>query len=217
VADSGLGLDEQRVKIEARCVENGWQLEHIYVDAGISGSVPLSKRPEGSRLLAILRPGDVIVAAKMDRCFRSAFDALTTIEGFKKRKISLWLLDLGGDVSGNGISELIMTVLAAVAQFERTLISERIKDAKRTLRRGNRHQGGKRPFGWVYGPVTGTGRARDLVPHEGEQAALAEIAAMREAGRTLVDIRDTLRARGFALCKQTVLNILNRQGEEAAA
>jgi putative DNA-invertase from lambdoid prophage Rac len=210
-ADSGLGLDEQRVKIEARCVENGWHLEHVYVDAGVSGSVPLSKRPEGSRLLAALRPGDVVIAAKMDRCFRSAFDALATIEGFKRRKISLWLLDLGGDVSGNGISELIMTVLAAVAQFERTLISERIKDAKRNLRRGNRHQGGKRPFGWVYGPVTGAGRARDLIPDEAEQAALAEILAMREAGVTLLAIRDALRGRGFAICKQTVANILSRQ------
>jgi putative DNA-invertase from lambdoid prophage Rac len=55
----------------------------------------------------MLRPGDVIIAAKMDRCFRSAFDALATIESFKKRRISLWLLDLGGDVSGKGISELI--------------------------------------------------------------------------------------------------------------
>jgi hypothetical protein len=26
------------VKIEARCVENGWQLEHVYIDAGVSGS-----------------------------------------------------------------------------------------------------------------------------------------------------------------------------------
>jgi hypothetical protein len=52
--------------------------------------------------------------------------------------------------------------------------------------------------------VTGTGKA-------------AEIRAMREAGRTLVDIRDSLHARGFALCKQTVLNILNRQQAEAAA
>jgi putative DNA-invertase from lambdoid prophage Rac len=215
-ADSGLGLDEQRVKLEARCAENSWTLEHVYVDAGISGSVPLSKRPEGSRLLAVLRPGDVIIAAKMDRCFRSAFDALTTIESFKRRKVSLWLLDLGGDVSGNGISELIMTVLAAVAQFERTLISERIKDAKRNLRRGNRHQGGKRPFGWVYGPVTGTGKARDLIPDEREQAALAEILAMREAGATLVVIRDTLRAGGFAICKQTVANVIGRQGERAA-
>jgi hypothetical protein len=68
--------------------------------------VPLAKRPQGARLLAALRPGDVIVWSRMDRCFRSAFDALATIEGFKKRKISLWLLDLGGDVSGNGISQM---------------------------------------------------------------------------------------------------------------
>jgi DNA invertase Pin-like site-specific DNA recombinase len=104
----------------------------------------------------------------MDRCFRSAFDALATIESFKRREISLWLLDLGGDVSGNGISELIMTVLAAVAQFERSLISERIKDAKRNLRRGNKHQGGKRPFGWQFGETNGHGRARGLVSDEAE-------------------------------------------------
>lgn len=32
----------------------------------------------------------------------------TTIEEFKKRKISLWVLDLG-DLSGNGVSEMIVT------------------------------------------------------------------------------------------------------------
>jgi putative DNA-invertase from lambdoid prophage Rac len=216
-ADSGVSLDEQHRRIEARCLENGWQLEHVYVDAGVSGSTPLNKRPQGSRLLAAVRAGDVIVSSRMDRCFRSAFDAVQTIEGFKKRKISLWLLDLGGDVSGNGIAELIATVLAAVAQFERTLISERIKSAKTALRHSNRHQGGKRPFGWQYGEATGKGRARDLIPDEREQAALREIAELRQAGRTLVEIRDALHARGFSLCKQSVLNVLNRQGEEAAA
>jgi putative DNA-invertase from lambdoid prophage Rac len=216
-ADSGLGLDEQRVKIEARCVENGWILDHVYVDAGVSGSTPLAKRPQGARLLAVVRPGDVIVAAKMDRCFRSAFDALGTIESFKKRKISLWLLDLGGDVSGNGISELMMTVLAAVAQFERTLISERIKDAKRTLARSGRHLGGHRPFGFQYGEVTGTGRARDLVQDPAEQAAIGEIIAMRAAGHSLVAIRDEMLARGFELrSKQSIANILTRQSEDAS-
>jgi putative DNA-invertase from lambdoid prophage Rac len=214
-ADSGISLDEQEGKIEARCREHGWQLEHVYVDAGVSGSTPLAKRPEGGKLLAALRPGDVVIAAKMDRCFRSAFDALATIESFKRRKISLWLLDLGGDVSGNGISELIMTVLAAVAQFERSLISERIKDAKRNLRRGNKHQGGKRPFGWQFGETNGHGRARELVPDEAEQTAIADIVAMREIGRTLMDIRDTLRGQGFAISHQSVANILSRR--EAAA
>jgi putative DNA-invertase from lambdoid prophage Rac len=214
-ADSGISLDEQQRKIEARCAENGWHLEHVYVDAGVSGGTPLAKRPEGAKLLAALRPNDVIISARMDRCFRSAFDALATIEGFKRRKISLWLLDLGGDVSGNGISELIMTVLAAVSQFERSLVSERVKDAKRNLRRGNKHQGGKRPFGYQFGEANGHGRARELVPDEAEQAAIADILAMREVGRTLMDIRDTLRGHGFAISHQSVANILARR--EAAA
>jgi DNA invertase Pin-like site-specific DNA recombinase len=84
-ADSGISLDEQQRKIEARCTEHGWQLEHVYVDAGVSGSVAAQQRPQGARLLVALRPGDVIIAAKMDRCFRSAFDALATIESFKSR------------------------------------------------------------------------------------------------------------------------------------
>ena len=203
-------------KIAARCSENGWHLEHVYVDAGISGSTPLGKRPEGAGLLAALRPGDVVIAAKMDRCFRSAFDALATIESFKRRKISLWLLDLGGDVSGNSISELIMTVLAAVAQFERSLISERIKDAKRNLRRGNKHQGGKRPFGWQFGETNGHGRARELIPDEAEQAAIVDIVAMRGTGGTLMAIRDAVRARGHQISHQSVANILAR-GKAALA
>jgi putative DNA-invertase from lambdoid prophage Rac len=178
--------------------------------------VPLARRPEGGKLLAALRPGDVVIAAKMDRCFRSAFDALATIESFKRRKISLWLLDLGGDVSGNGISELIMTVLAAVAQFERSLISERIKDAKRNLRRGNKHQGGKRPFGWQFGETNGHGRARELVPDETEQQAIVDIIAMRGAGATLMAIRDSLRGRGFQISHQSVANIIERNLGAAA-
>jgi hypothetical protein len=48
-------------------------------------------------------------AQRVDRG-RSALDALETIADFKRRKISLWLLDLGGDCSGNAISELVLTV-----------------------------------------------------------------------------------------------------------
>jgi DNA invertase Pin-like site-specific DNA recombinase len=215
-ADSGISLDEQERKIAARCSENGWHLEHVYVDAGVSGSTPLARRPQGGKLLTALRPGDVVIAAKMDRCFRSAFDALATIESFKRRKISLWLLDLGGDVSGNGISELIVTVLAAVAQLERSLISERIKDAKHNLRRANKHQGGTRPFGWGFGQANGHGRARELIPDEAEQAAIKQIFAMRTGGASLMAIRDAVRARGHQISHQSVANILAR-GEAAPA
>jgi DNA invertase Pin-like site-specific DNA recombinase len=209
-ADSGISLDEQQRKIEARALENGWHLDRVYVDAGVSGSTPLAKRPEGSKLLRMVHSGDVVIAAKMDRVFRSALDALRTIEDFKRRNIALWLLDLG-DVSGNGVSELIDTVLAAVAQFERTLISERIKDAKRNLRRANKHQGGGRPFGWRFGKANGHGRARELIPDPDEQAALADIVALRAQGKSLMAIRDAMRARGFQISHQLVANTLQRR------
>jgi DNA invertase Pin-like site-specific DNA recombinase len=59
----------------------------------------------------------------MDRCFRSAIDALTVVNDFRQRQISLWLLDLGGDCTGNGIAQLLATILSAVAEFEGGLIS----------------------------------------------------------------------------------------------
>jgi DNA invertase Pin-like site-specific DNA recombinase len=149
--------------------------------------------------------------------FRSALDALQTIADFKRRKIGLWLLDLGNDCSGNGISELIMTVLAAVAQFERGLISERIKDAKRNLRRQGRHQGGGRPFGWRFGAANGTGRARELIPDPEEQAALAEIIARRGEGLSLMAIRDAMRAKGFPICHQLVANTIARHADAEGA
>ena len=151
----------------------------------------------------------------MDRCFRSAFDALETIKSFRQRRIALWLLALG-DVSGNGVSELIMTVLAAVAQFERGLISERIKDAKRNLRRANKHQGGGRPFGWRVGQVNGHGRARELIPDPDEQMALADIIAMRNEGRSLMAIRDAMRAKGFLISHQLVANTIARHAAGTA-
>ena len=161
-------------------------------------------------MLAALQPGDTVIASRMDSCFRSAFDALATIEGFKKRKIGVWLLDLGGDVSGNGISELTMTILAAVAQFERGLIRERIKDAKANLRRSRRHQGGD----WQFGEASGHGRSRDLIPDEVEQQAIAGIVAMRQAGQSLMAIRDTVREAGHWISHQTVANLCARHAAE---
>jgi DNA invertase Pin-like site-specific DNA recombinase len=209
-ADSGISLDEQQRKIMARCTENGWNLECVYIDAGVSGSTPLSRRPEGAKLLAMVRPGDVVIAARMDRCFRSALDALRTIEDFRRRKISLWLLDLGNDCTGNGISQLITTILGAVAEFERGLISERIKDAKRNLRRANKHQGGGRPFGYRFGEANGHGRARELIPVPEEQQALADIIALRAEGKSLMAIRDTMRARGHWISHQLVAHRIAR-------
>ena len=50
------------------------------------------------------------MSAKLDRAFRSAADALTVLEE-KAQGVSLHLIDLGGDVCGNGISKMVFTML----------------------------------------------------------------------------------------------------------
>ena len=103
-------------------MQRGLQLDAVHVEAGVSGATPFSDRPEGGKLWAALQPGDMLVASKLDRMFRSAADCLTVVEAFKAKGVHLYLLDLNGgadDVSGNGIARLFLTIVSAFAEFER--------------------------------------------------------------------------------------------------
>ena len=117
----------------------------------MSGSKPLGDRPQGAALLALLRPGDTVITPKLDRMFRSALDALEVLSRLQKRGISLHMLDLGGDVTGNGVSKLVFTILSAVAEAERDRTRERITEVKRDQRKRGRYLGGIPPYGWQVG------------------------------------------------------------------
>ena len=159
---------------------------------------PLADRPEGQRLLAALQSGDVVVTAKLDRAFRSAADALETLEELKKDKIGLHLIDLGGDVWGNGISKLVFTILSAVAENERDRIRERVRDAKRHRAEQRLYNGGKRQFGWDV--VDGR-----LVPNATEQAIIERMKSMRANGATYREIGGEV-----GMYARTVQRILDR-------
>jgi len=71
-----------------------------------------------------------VITSKLDRMFRSALAALEVLGRLKDRGVSLHMIDLGGDVTGNGVSKLVFTILSAVAEAERDRIRERIRDVK---------------------------------------------------------------------------------------
>jgi DNA invertase Pin-like site-specific DNA recombinase len=127
----------------------------------------------------------VIITAKLDRAFRSAADALGTLEQLKDDKVALHMIDLGGDVTGNGISKLVFTILSAVVENERDRIRERVRDAKRHRASQQLFNGGKRPFGF---DIEGEGRERRLVANPIEQAALTRGKALQAAGKSLREI-----------------------------
>jgi DNA invertase Pin-like site-specific DNA recombinase len=209
-ADDGLSLEVQRRQIEGYCHMHGFELAELVVEEGVSGSKPITQRPAGGALFAKLRDGDIVVAAKLDRCFRSAVDALTVVEDLKNRGIKLHLLDLGGDISGNGLSKLFLTIAAAFAEAERDRIIERITQVKADQRTQGRFLGGARPFG--FDVVEG-----ELVANAAEQQAIAKMQAMRAGGRSLRDIASAVRADGFNVSHVAVARILKEAEAEDRA
>jgi putative DNA-invertase from lambdoid prophage Rac len=67
--------------------------------------------------------------------------------GIKARGVKLHLLDLGGDIAGNGLSKLFLTTAAAFAEAERDRIRERIGQVKADQKARGRYLGGSIPFG----------------------------------------------------------------------
>lgn len=172
-ANSGMSLETQQQQIAGYAMMKGWQVAEFFVERGVSGSVPLVDRPEGQRLLQTLHEGDIVITARLDRTFRSAADALGTLEQFKADKIGLHMIDLGGDVTGNGISKLVFTILSAVAENVRDGIRERVREAKRYRASQSLYNGGKPPFGFDVVD-------KRLVPNVNEQAALMRARIMRQ-------------------------------------
>jgi putative DNA-invertase from lambdoid prophage Rac len=205
-ATEGESLDVQRRQLEGYAHMHGLALTEVVVEEGVSGSVPVEERPVGGPLFAKLQRGDIVIAAKLDRLFRSALDALKVVEDLKGRGVKLHLLDLGGDIAGNGLSKLFLTIAAAFAEAERDRIRERIGQVKADQRARGRYLGGKVPFGFRRGD------SGELVPHEAEQEAISEIVALRAQGKALRAIAAAAQAKGHRISHEGVAGVLRGHG-----
>lgn len=147
-----------------------------------SGSMPLGERTAGKEMLALAKKGDIIIAAKLDRIFRSSADALMMAEKFKKDKIGLILCDISNEpIATSAAAHMFFTLLAAFAQFERSMINERITEGKRAKRAAGGHVGGPVPFG---SSKLGNGSRAILVPNEAELSHAREARRLKSVGRT---------------------------------
>lgn len=174
-ADGTTSIEEQERRNRAVATVRGAStLDFVtYADRGVSGAIPLVERPAGKEMLRAAQKGDIIVAVKLDRLFRSAIDALATSQILKARGVDIILIDLGMEpVSSNGTAKLFFGMLSVFAEFERERITERTEDGKKAKRRlfnGTGYSGGQVPRGYR---VVGQGREAKLEVDEEEQKIL---------------------------------------------
>jgi DNA invertase Pin-like site-specific DNA recombinase len=125
-------LDLQRESLKAA------GCNHIFEDQGISGAT--FARPGLAQALSTLQEGDILVVWKLDRLGRSLLDLVNTINGLAARQVEFCSLTECIDTSSPG-GRLIFHKMAALAEFERSLISERTRAGMYVARARGRHVG----------------------------------------------------------------------------
>jgi DNA invertase Pin-like site-specific DNA recombinase len=128
-AVNGAGLAAQRDGIVNEAARRGWEVVAIHEDGGASGRT-LDGRPGLSAALSAVAAGDAdgLVVAKLDRLSRSLIDFAGLLERARREGWAVIALDLGVDTT-TPAGELVASVMAAVAQWERRAIGERTRAA----------------------------------------------------------------------------------------
>lgn len=91
----------------------------------VSGSVAAKQRAGFAKLLDRLEEGDVLIVTKLDRLGRNAMDVRATVDELAAVGVRVHCLALGGADLTSAAGKMTMTVLSAVAEFERDLLLER--------------------------------------------------------------------------------------------
>ncbi len=92
-------------------------------------------------IMLLVGAGDTVVVTKLDRLARSTIDMLRLVELFTQRGAGMRSLGEGWADTTTPAGNLIITVMAGVAQFERERMLERQKDGIARARAANKYRG----------------------------------------------------------------------------
>lgn len=124
VSTNGQSIEAQRAALS-----HGITLDKEFSDEGVSGGIPALHRPGFHQLMSYVREGDTLHVYAVDRLGRDAIDVQMTIKTLLARKVTVHVRGLGPIAAGVG--ELIVAVLAQVAEMEKARIAERTSTGRR--------------------------------------------------------------------------------------
>lgn len=142
--DSGAGIEAQVSAIQREAEHHRWDLVAVLQDVASGSS--RDRRPQLQEAMRMVREGeaDTLAVSKLDRLSRSAVDFGAIIEESRKEGWTIVIIDLGVDL-GTPAGEMVASIMAVLAQWERRMISQRTIDALRERKRSGMKLG--RPVG----------------------------------------------------------------------
>lgn len=133
-ADQRAGLEAQeRDLLAAGC-------ERLFIEQ--VSSVDVVAREQLATALDFVREGDVLVVTKLDRLARSVAHLLDVSGRLKEKGAALRILDLAIDTS-TATGELLLTMVGAIAQFERAIMLERQREGIAKAKADGKYKGRK--------------------------------------------------------------------------
>jgi putative DNA-invertase from lambdoid prophage Rac len=112
------------------------------------------KRIGWTHMMNFAEKGDVIIAASVDRCFRSASDAALTIETLRLAGISLHFIDAGCVLGKGDDKNSIIGVLSSIAAKEASQKSEKLKAVKSHMANNFLYGGGRKEAGFTRAMIS---------------------------------------------------------------
>src|ERR671913_1868588 len=187
------GLAQQIDRLQAHALQQGWSVapEHIFRDDGYSGAKLTRPGLERLRDRAALRELDRVLITAPDRLARNYVHQVLLLEEITATGCEVEFLDR--PMSQDPHDQLLLQIRGAVAEYERSLIAERMRRGRlRKLRAGLLLPWTKPPYGYRVNPD----RPRDpagVRRDEAEAAAVAEMYAWyAEEGRSLFALAQKL-------------------------
>jgi putative DNA-invertase from lambdoid prophage Rac len=133
---------DQSVEAQRQAMQGPFDKEIF--DEGVSGGTIAADRPGFAKLLELVRAGDAVHVYAVDRLGRDALDVQATVRRLIDRGVTVYIRGIGA--ISRGASEVILAVLAQMAEMERRRIMERTSAGRDAARRslaltGKTHHG----------------------------------------------------------------------------
>lgn len=191
-AKHGYSIAAQQEKLEAYCVSQGWELVDTFVDDGYSAKD--LNRPHFKEMMGRIKNEDVnvLLVYRLDRLTRSVLDLYEILKVLDANNCMFKSATEVYDTT-NAMGRLFITLVAAIAQWERENTAERVKLGMEKKTKMGKWKGGTAPYG--YKVVN-----KELVVNEDEEPLITHIFRLAKT-QGFYTIARKLTEQGFATRK----------------